>query len=383
MTHPAEAAGQPLLEARDLVVRAGKKELVRAGHLAVERGTIRVLLGPNGAGKTTLLRALNGLVECEGELRFDGRPVRSERDRLRLRRRTSAVFQSAYLLATTVRGNVESGLQLRGVRGDERRDKAQRALEMLGIAHLADRGRSGLSGGEAQRVSIARAIAVEPAVVFLDEPMASLDPPTRRALLADLRRIFGELSMAVLWVTHDIEEALEIGDRVTFLADGRIVQDGPLADVLSRPADAVVAEYMDARVWLEGIVEQTPSGTRFAVSEGATLECADTDAGPALLCLHPEDVMLLASPPAADDAARRNVLEVSVTEVRPVRRSRLVALEWRGRRIEAFVTRAVAEDLGLEAGKRLWASVSAAAVQPTPRPVADTQEKNGGDDERV
>ena len=367
MTQAADEGGPPLLEARDLVVRIGGKELVRAGHVTVERGTVRVLLGPNGAGKTTLLRALNGLIECEGQLSFDGRPVRSERDRLRLRRRTAAVFQSAYLLATTVRGNVESGLRLRGVRGDERREKAQGALEMLGIEHLADRSRDGLSGGEAQRVSIARAIAVEPAVLFLDEPMASLDPPTRRALLADLRRIFSELSMAVLWVTHDIEEALEIGDRVTFLVDGRVVQDGPLADILSRPADEVVAEYMDARVWFEGTVESSAAGARFVLSDGAALECAQTPAGPALLCLHPEDVMLLATPPAADDAGRRNVMEVTVTEVRPVRRSRLIALEWTGHRIEALATRAVAEDLGIVQGQRLWAVVKASAVQPASR----------------
>ena len=245
MNEPGAATNGVVLAARDLSVVRGDKTLVTVERFAVAPGEVCVLLGPNGAGKTTLLRALNGLERADGDLEFEGRAVRSARDRLHLRRHTAAVFQQAYLLATTVRGNVESGLHMRGLRGAELRERADRALELLGIAHLADRRRAGLSGGEAQRVSVARAIATDPAVLFLDEPMASLDPPTRRALVSDLQEIFRRLSMAVLWVTHDTSEASAVADRVTFLVDGHVVQEGPYREVVERPATAAVADYVN------------------------------------------------------------------------------------------------------------------------------------------
>ncbi|HOT24013.1 MAG TPA: ATP-binding cassette domain-containing protein [Thermoleophilia bacterium] len=234
----------PIIVATDLVVRKGDRVVVDVPRFAVMPGEVHVVLGPNGAGKSTLLRALNGLERVAGTLEFEGRLVRSNKDRLRLRRRTAAVFQQPYLLSTTVRGNVESGLRVHGVRGDELRTRTQRAMDLLAISHLADRRRSGLSGGEAQRVSVARALATDPAVLFLDEPMASLDPPTRRALAADLQRIFAQLAMAVLWVTHDTSEARAMADRVTFLEQGRVLQQGTYAEVAARPATPVVADYV-------------------------------------------------------------------------------------------------------------------------------------------
>ena len=233
-----------VLAARELSVVRGDRTLVKVERFAVAPGEVHVLLGPNGAGKTTLLRALNGLERAGGTIEFEGRAVQSGKDRLRLRRHTAAVFQQAYLLSTTVRGNVESGLRIRGVRGAELRERADGALALLGIAHLAERRRAGLSGGEAQRVSVARAIATDPVVLFLDEPMASLDPPTRRALVADLEKIFERLAVAVLWVTHDTAEAAAVADKVTFLADGVVVQEGTFREVVEHPATAAVADYI-------------------------------------------------------------------------------------------------------------------------------------------
>jgi ABC-type sugar transport systems, ATPase components len=237
------SAGAAIIEARNLSVAVRGAELVHVERFSVESGEVHVVIGPNGAGKTTLLRALNGLIPASGELLFEKRPVRHRRDRLRLRRHTAAVMQVPYLLDTTVRGNVQSGLRLHGVSGDELRRRVDETLEMLGIARLADRRRRGLSGGEAQRVSIARALATRPAVLFLDEPMASLDPPTRRALQADLTGILRQLSTAVVWVTHDITEVAAVADHVTFLEGGHLVQEGTVASLREHPASPAVAEY--------------------------------------------------------------------------------------------------------------------------------------------
>ena len=246
------ASDSPLLEARDLRVVRGGRVLAAADDLRLAGGRVHVLLGANGAGKSTLLRALNGLEAAEGELRFGGRPVVTAADRLALRRRTAAVFQKAYLLDTTVQGNVESGLRLRGVGRAAARRRAAEALELLGIAGLRDRRPARLSGGEAQRVSIARALAVDPEVLFFDEPLSSLDPPTREALVRDLSSIFDRSQMAVVWVTHDRDEALAVADVVSFLEAGRVVQSGRATEVFARPATTSFAAFLGLDAYLEG-----------------------------------------------------------------------------------------------------------------------------------
>jgi len=360
----------PILEARDLVVRRGRKDIVVVERFAVESGEVRVVIGPNGAGKSTLLRALNGLYPARGELRFEGAPVRSERDRRRLRQRTAAVFQQPFLLATTVRGNVESALRRRGFDGGEVRERTAAALDLLGIAHLAERRRDGLSGGEAQRVSIARALAGDPVVVFLDEPMAALDPPTRRGLTEDLQRIFAAAATTVLWVTHDREEAAAVADSVTFLAGGRVVQEGSRGEVFNRPANEEVAEYLGVDVWLAGeVVEGPGDALRFVLPDGAALACGEGTPGPAFAVVHPEDVTLLRAEPDAETLSARNVVPVVVDEVRSRGRLRLVVLRWHDQPLQALVTRAAADDLGLASGERLYAAIKAVAVQIVPRAV--------------
>jgi len=360
----------PILEARDLVVRRGRKDIVVVERFAVESGEVRVVIGPNGAGKSTLLRALNGLYPARGELRFEGAPVRSERDRRRLRQRTAAVFQQPFLLATTVRGNVESALRRRGFDGGEVRERTAAALDLLGIAQLAERRRDGLSGGEAQRVSIARALAGDPVVVFLDEPMAALDPPTRRGLTEDLQRIFAAAATTVLWVTHDREEAAAVADSVTFLAGGRVVQEGSRGEVFNRPANEEVAEYLGVDVWLAGeVVEGPGDALRFVLPDGAALACGEGTPGPAFAVVHPEDVTLLRAEPDAETLSARNVVPVVVDEVRSRGRLRLVVLRWHDQPLQALVTRAAADDLGLASGERLYAAIKAVAVQIVPRAV--------------
>jgi tungstate transport system ATP-binding protein len=375
-------AGNALLEAQGLIVRRGQRDLVRLDHFALRPAELRVLLGPNGAGKTTLLKALNGLEHMQGTLFFGGKRVRSAADRLAIRRHTAMVFQQPFLLSTTVRGNVESGLRSRGIRGNDLRRRTDEALELLGILHLADRRRVGLSGGEAQRVSIARALAPAPSILFLDEPMASLDPPTRRSLLTDLQRILRHLSTAALWVTHDTEEALSIADRISFLFQGRLLQEGTPSEFVDAPAASAVADYLGIGAWLQGVVVPDGGSTaRFVLPTAATLLCSESASGPALACIHPEDVLLKTSVPEALRDGRHNVLAGKVQAARGRGRSSLVTFEWEGGRLEALLTRAAYEELNAAPGQSVYAVVRASAVQvvrrsePTPgdSPVAETQ----------
>jgi tungstate transport system ATP-binding protein len=356
----------PILETRDLDIVRGGRLIVHVDRLTIEPGEVRVVLGPNGSGKTTLMRALNTLTPSTGQILFRGEPVASNADRIELRRHTAAVFQQAYLLATTVQANVETGLRIRGVAADERRRRASEALEMLGVDHIADRQRDGLSGGEAQRVSIARAIAVDPAIVFLDEPTAALDPPTRRELLTDLERIFRDLHTSVMWVTHDIGEALAVADRIAFIDGGRVLQDGSPDDLLAAPASKAVADFLGVDSWLEGTVRGDGNGElRFVSDAGGELVVADSPNGPALVCIRPDDVVLFRERPTTV-GERANVLPVTVSGVRPVGRHWRVSLAWGSDGFDAVIDHDAHSDLGMRLGDEAWAFIDA-RLQALPR----------------
>lgn len=372
---PAGAApardGEPrgsVLTAAGLRVVRGGRTLVAVERFALAAGQVHVLLGANGAGKSTLLKALNGLENAEGDLVFEGAAVSSAASRLSLRRRTAAVFQKPHLLATSVRRNVETGLRLRGVGRDEARSRAAAALELLGIAHLADRRRDGLSGGEAQRVSIARALAVEPAVLFLDEPLASLDPPTRRGLTVDLLRIFARGAMAVVWVTHDRDEALAVGDHVSFIEGGRVLQTGEVSEVFARPASASLADFLGLETYLEGRVRTGSDGasTQLVLNGGVVVACNEAPDGPAAACLPPEDVVLFRVPPLEGSTSLRNVVEGTVKSVTPAGRMLHVVVAGERLEVGALVTRAAFEELELRVGAEVVAAFKASAVHPIP-----------------
>jgi ABC-type sugar transport system ATPase subunit len=247
---PSEQGAEPapVVEVRDLVVRRGRRTVLDVPALAIRRGEILTVIGPNGAGKSTLAGAL-ALLErpAGGTVLLDGRPVDWGRGLLAARRRLAVVFQEPLLLDMTVRDNVGLGLRLRGVGRAERDGRVREWLARLGIAHLADRPARALSGGEAQRASLARALVLDPELLVLDEPFAALDPPTREALAVDLVPILRERGTTTVLVTHDRDEAFGIGDRVAVVVAGRIAQlDAPLA-VLAHPATEEIARFVRPR----------------------------------------------------------------------------------------------------------------------------------------
>jgi tungstate transport system ATP-binding protein len=357
-----------VIDASGLRVRRQEHVLVEVDRFSLMPGEVHVLLGANGAGKSTLLKALNGLEEAEGTLEFEGRRVESAAQRLALRRATAAVFQKPHLLGMSVWENVASGLRLRGVRRGEVRSRVAVALDLLGIAHLADRKSGRLSGGEAQRVSIARALAVEPLALFLDEPLAALDPPTRKGLLEDLLAIFAEGSMAVAWVTHDRDEALSVGDRVSFLEGGRLVQSGGVVDVFAHPLTSSFAGFLGLDTYLDGVILKAEDGSvRLCLDGGVEIACGEGPDGPAAACLPPEDVVLLKEPSAQGSSSLRNQLEGSVKSMTPAGRLLHVVVDTGHIDVAALVTRASADELGLAPGVPVVAAFKAAAVHPIPR----------------
>ena len=227
-----------------LRVRRGTREVLRLDRLDVEAGESLAVLGPNGAGKSTLLLTAALLLDpTEGEVRLFGRSP-AEAGRTALRRETATVFQDAALLDMSARENVEVALGLHGVPRAGRRDRAMHWLERLGVAHLAASRPHTLSGGEAQRVSLARAFAVQPRLIFLDEPFASVDYATRAELVGEVRSLLASEGTAALLVTHDHSEAELLAGRALVLIGGEQAQLGPVDDVFRQPASLEVARFL-------------------------------------------------------------------------------------------------------------------------------------------
>ena len=252
-----------LLRAEGLSARRGDRTVLEWCNLSVEPGDRIAIYGPNGAGKSTMLQALAGLLPiASGIVSFRGRALGKEVSYLEFHRRTAAMFQESLLLRGTVRHNVELGLKLRGMAGPERAARVQPWLDRLHISHLANRLVGSLSGGEAQRTSLARALVLEPEVFFLDEPFAALDAPTRARLAQELAEILDGRQIATLFVTHDIDEAAEMCDRCVVIDAGRVLQQDNMATVLERPTSRRVAEIIGMPNVFEGrVAEVGPGGT--------------------------------------------------------------------------------------------------------------------------
>ncbi|GAA1468723.1 ABC transporter ATP-binding protein [Microbacterium thalassium] len=246
------------LQVNDLTVRLGGREVLHAVDVAADHGELLAVVGPSGCGKTTLLRTIAGLVRAQsGEIRLGTRMVATHGLHLRPERRGIGwVPQDATLFPhLTVAQNIAFGAP-RGARGRLRRGRADdpeiaRLLSLVGLDGLADRMPSQLSGGQAQRVSLARALAARPTLVLLDEPFAALDPLLRHELREAVPRWLRTEGATAVLVTHDQEEALSLADRVAVLRGGRVLQQDAPEVVFGRPASAWVAGFVGDAVFLE------------------------------------------------------------------------------------------------------------------------------------
>lgn len=357
------SAAAPVLEARDLRVERAGARVLDISSLAVAEGETLALVGPNGAGKSTLLLALSALLRpSAGELRYRGAPVGNRGGALDYRRRIAVVFQEPLLLDTTVFRNVATGLKLRGAGRRETEERVRENLERFRISHLEDRSARTLSGGEAQRASLARAFAVAPEILFLDEPLSALDPPTREALLEDLAVNLRQTGTTAVFATHDRLEALRLADRLLVLRGGRVAQLGATVDVLNRPVDEFVASFVGMETLVSGRVSEAGEGSFVAEVEGRRVEAVgDARPGEAvLLGIRPENVTLTLQPPAEGTSARNVFLSrvERVTPLGPVCRVQLDS----GFPLAAFVTQRSLEDLHLREGATVFASCKATGV---------------------
>ena len=236
------------LTRRELMDRTGCTAAVRDVNFDVRKGEVFVVMGLSGSGKSTLVRCLTRLIEpTAGEIVFEGEDIRGADDKtlrdLR-RRKFSMVFQHFGLLPhRRVVDNVSFGLEIRGMSKAERTRRAMEVVELVGLAGYENSYPDQLSGGMQQRVGLARALAGDPDVLFFDEPFSALDPLIRRDMQNEVIRLHHEVGKTMVFITHDLSEALKLGDRILIMRDGEIVQIGTPDEVVGAPADDYVRDF--------------------------------------------------------------------------------------------------------------------------------------------
>ncbi|HEU5217552.1 MAG TPA: ABC transporter ATP-binding protein [Gemmatimonadales bacterium] len=352
-----------MIQLENVSVRVGDFSLEQVS-LTVPAGGYGLVIGPTGSGKTTLLEAIAGHVRlAAGRILLRGEDVSRAPPEAR---RVGFVYQHYHLFPHfTVRENI--GYGIRGPESASRNDRVFELAELLGLVSLLDRSIQGLSGGEQQRIALARAMAPRPSILLLDEPFAAVDPATRRALRRELGVLHEREGVTSLQVTHDFEDAMRLGDVVAVLAEGRIAQSGAPETVFRFPNSPFVAEFIGTGTVLRGLVERAgpeiPGEKNFAAhfqSGSLVLEVIAERDGPAYAVLRPADLLL--SKERSPGPAPRNRLAATVVRIERGSAVAQVHLEVAGVGLTAAVTAATALEMGLAAGDGVIVSVKATAI---------------------
>ena len=237
------------LSRTDLRNKTGNTIAVRDVSFEVAKGEVFVVMGLSGSGKSTLVRCMTRLIEpTRGELIFDNEDIlKVDANRLRELRRTkfSMVFQHFGLLPhRKVVDNIAYALEINGVSKVDRHKRAHEVIELVGLQGYSEAYPEQLSGGMQQRVGLARALAVDPEIMFLDEPFSALDPLIRRDMQNEVIRLHHELGKTMVFITHDLQEAAKVGDRIAIMRDGALIQVGTPAELVAKPKDEYVANFV-------------------------------------------------------------------------------------------------------------------------------------------
>jgi len=264
--------------------------------LQIHPGEIVSVIGPNGAGKTTLLLILSSVLRpTRGRVFYRGSPISYGRAGLQYRRQQAMVFQEPLLFNATVFDNVASGLKLRGLAKDTIRGLVMENLARFGISHLSGRSARNISGGEARRTSLARAMAIQPQVLFLDEPFAALDAPSRETLIEDLGRALKESGITAVIATHDRTEAMRLSTRMAVMDAGRILQIGDPDFIFKHPASEFVAGFVGIENLIPAHVVRAENGRLVVEAGGWQLEAEGRfpAGGTVTLCIRPEHLQII------------------------------------------------------------------------------------------
>ena len=234
-----------MISIHNLLVQRNGRDALKVASLEIQKGETLAVVGPNGAGKSTLLLALAHLIKpVDGGITFHGKLLK-DWDDLEYRRKIAFVFQDPLLMDMSVQDNIALGLKFRGVKKEDALERVIKWSQAMGVDSLLKRRAGQLSGGEAQRVSLARAFVLDPELLLMDEPFSAVDPQTRAQLLKDLSKVLAENHRTTIFVTHNLKEAAKFGDRVAVIIDGELKQVGAPEQIKTKPADESVKAFLE------------------------------------------------------------------------------------------------------------------------------------------
>lgn len=345
-----------MIKVRDMCLDVGGFTLKNIS-LEVEKGEYYIILGPTGAGKTLLLESIAGLYEINsGEVWLDGKNVTGLEPESR---RISIVYQDHALFPHfSVADNIAFGLKMRGQTTREIKPKLERIVGLLNIDHLLKRRPDTLSGGEKQKVALARAIVTDPEVLLLDEPLGALDPDTRENVQEELVRLHSELDITVMHVTHDFEEAIAMGNRVAVIGEGLLKQEGTPEEVFRHPNSEFVARFVMTRNIFPGHSSREPGGKTIFKFQGTELMSDMVIEGECCATIRPEDIMISSEAAAPDE---KNRLKATVT--RTVNKGPVYYVTASlPPEITAMATRHQFTQTGIETGKQVYLNIPPSSV---------------------
>lgn len=345
-----------MLEVKDLCAKRGNFFL-KDVCLDVQDGEYFVLLGPTGAGKTVLLECIAGITGIRsGEVWIDGRDVTS----LTLQERRVGFAHQKYTLYRhlPVRDNISFGLMSRYKSRRETERAVDRVIELLGLEDLQDKRPGSLSGGESQKICLARAIAIRPDVLILDEPLGSVDAESKEATERELKETHNQFRLTTIHVTHDFEEAIAMGDRIAVMMGGSIVQIGTPDEVFRHPNSESVARFLMTRNVFDGEVQDSPGGQSVFCVDGEKLWVVTPLRGKRHASIRPEDILISREPPESDSV---NSLAGTITHISD---RGLMAYVWVNVPPEftCLILHPTLEETGLEEGEKIYITFKASAV---------------------
>ena len=279
----------PVLSMSGVTVCRNGRIVLNVDDLVVGQGEILSIIGTNGAGKSTLLQAANLLLPANGRISLFGQAA-TPKNQLHLRRRSALLFQEALFTYGTVYENVALPLKLRGVERQEINGRVEQVLKTVRCEYLSDRQARKLSGGEAQRISLARALVSDPELLLLDEPFSALDPASRSGMLSEFRQIILERGITALVVSHSMDDILFLGGKTVVFEQGRIVQQGAPEEILRRPASVSIARLTGMDNIIPCRLELFADRTEVVLINGYRFQYPGDSPSTAEFCCFPGDI---------------------------------------------------------------------------------------------
>ncbi|MBN2239062.1 MAG: ABC transporter ATP-binding protein [Dehalococcoidales bacterium] len=345
-----------MIEIKNLSVDLGDFTM-KDVSLTIEEGDYFIILGPTGAGKTVLLESIAGLYPVKsGEIRLREKDVTNLEPE---KRNIGIVYQDHVLFPhLTVRDNICFGLRMHKMKKEAIAERLEWITGLLNISHLLHRKPDTLSGGEKQKVSLARALSTNPEILLVDEPLSALDPESKEIVQQELKQLHRKLGITILHVTHDFEEAISLGTRIAVIGEGQLKQTGTPDEIFRRPNSEFVARFAMSRNILHGqVLQQTGRDTVFR-SEGTDFVVVSEDEGDSHASVRPEDIIISLEPIRS---SARNCFEGTITGILDKGSTLYIKVNIPPE-LTSLVTRHSYDEMELEEGKKVFVTFKASSV---------------------